>query len=109
MTRRHINPRHPVPVYLALWREKFGLTQEQVGDRIGQGVGKGTISRWETDTRAQSLGVLAAYAEVLGIPVSYLYRRPTDVPSLDDMVADAPEDLQRRAAEMIEILLRTDR
>lgn len=99
-----------MPVYLALWREHFGFTQQQVGERIDQeGVDKGTVSRWETDTREQTTGALAAYAEALGIPVSHLYRRPSDAPSLDDMVADAPEDLQRRAAEMIEILLRTDR
>lgn len=109
MTRRHIQPRRPVPVYLALWREKFGLTQEELGERIGQGVGKGTVSRWETDTRAQTAGVLAAYAEALGIPVSWLYRKPTNTPSLDEMIADKPEELQRRAAEMLEILLRTGR
>lgn len=107
---QRIAPRRPIRVYLALWREHLKLTQQEVGDRIGHnGVDKGTVSRWETATRALSLDVLAAYAEALRIPVAWLYRRPTDEPSLDDMVADAPQNVRRRAAEMIGILVKPDR
>jgi transcriptional regulator with XRE-family HTH domain len=102
---KRIAPKRPVRVYLAEWREHLRLTQQEIGERIGD-VDKGTVSRWETAKRAPSLDVLAAYAEALRVPVGFLYRRPNLGPSLDDMVADAPEELQRKAAEMIGILLR---
>lgn len=101
-----ITPRRPVRVYLALWREHLKLTQQEVGDRIGRhGVDKGTVSRWETATRAPSLDVLAAYAEALRIPIAWLYRRPSDGPSLDDMVADAPGDLRAMAVDIVRRLV----
>jgi transcriptional regulator with XRE-family HTH domain len=102
-----IGPRHPVRVFLAAWREHLGMTQQQVGDRIGQGVTKGTVSRWESTKRVPTANVLAAYADALRIPVANLYRPPSSRPSLDDMIADAPEDLQRKAAEVVGIIIKT--
>jgi len=102
-----IRPRVPVRVYLAAWREHLGLTQQQVGDRINGGVEKGTVSRWETTKRVPSINVIAAYAEALRIPTSYLFRRPETRASLDEIMADASDELKNKAEEMLRILVRT--
>jgi transcriptional regulator with XRE-family HTH domain len=102
-----IAPRHPVRVYLAPWREHLALTQQEVGDRFEPPIDKGTVSRWETAKRIPSLNVLAAYAEALGIRIGQLYQPPSERPSLDEMIAGAPEDLQRKAAEVVGIIVKT--
>lgn len=102
-----IGPRKPVRVYLAAWRNHLGLTQQQVGDRIGGGVDKATISRWENAKRTPSLNVLAAYAEALQIPVENLYRPPNEEPSLDAMLQGASKDVRDKVVEVAKILLKT--
>jgi len=97
-----------VRVYLAAWRKHLGLTLQQVGDRIGNGVGKGTVSRWENAERVPTLNVLGAYAEALRIPIGNLFRQPGTRGSLDEAIADAPKDVQDKAAEMVRILVRTE-
>lgn len=100
-----IGPRRPVRVYLALWREKEGLTQTQVGLRIKPPVDKGTVSRWEAAAPGRlTLGVIAAYAEALGRSPSDMYRRPEDGPSLDAMAAELDADLRKRAEDAITAL-----
>lgn len=100
-----IGPRKPVRVYLALWREKDGLTQEQVGNRIKPPVDKATVSRWENALPGRlTLGVIAAYAEALGRHAADMYRRPAEGPSLDAMAAELDEDLRNRAVDVINAL-----
>lgn len=99
-----ISPRKPVRVFLAEWREHFGLTQQQVGDRIAKGIDKANISRWENSKRIPSAEVLAAYAEALGISVGNLYRKPSDRPSLDELIADAPDEVKDKAVEIVRIM-----
>jgi transcriptional regulator with XRE-family HTH domain len=100
-----IAPRKPVKIFLREWREHLGLTQDRLGDRIGaDGVDKGTISRWESADRIPTSDVMAAYAEALGIPVTYLYRMPATGHSLDELAADlSPQDIQKivRAIEKL--------
>ena len=102
-----IGPKQPVRVYLAAWREHSRLSQSQLGARIGpHGVDKGTVSRWETSMRVPSTNVVAAYAEALGIPIGYLYRRPLDAPSLDELAAELPEAVRQQAIDYFEFLRR---
>lgn len=97
-----IGPKRPVRVYLALWRESEGLTQEQVGGRISPPVDKGTVSRWETAGPGKlTLGVIAAYAEALGRHVSEMYRRPDQGLSLDAMAAELDPEMRQQAANII--------
>ena len=97
-----IGPRKPVHLFLALWREKAGLTQEQLGNRFKPPVDKGTVSRWENAPAGRiTTGVIAAYAEALGRPTVDMYRRPQDEPSLDAMAADMEPELRSRAADVI--------
>lgn len=48
----------PTPAYLVTLREALGLTQKELGDRIG--VNKLTVSRWERGTLRPSDASLAA-------------------------------------------------
>lgn len=100
-----IGPRRPVHVYLALWRDKAELTQEQLGNRLKPPVSKGTVSRWEKAKPGKlTLGVIAAYAEALGKQPVEMYRRPEDGPSLDAMAADLEPDLRNRAVGVVDSL-----
>lgn len=93
-----IGPKKPVRVYLSLWRENQKLTQQQVADRIGQGIHKGTVSRWESAKRVPSTEVLAAYAEALGRPVTDLYRRPADPGEDVGMILETLKPATRKQA-----------
>lgn len=104
-----IGPKKPRRVYLALWREHAGLTQEQLGQRFRPEVAKGTVSRWENarpGDRAITKGVIEAYAEALNRPVEDMYRRPEDGPSLDGIAYGLDKDLRERAADFIAALAR---
>jgi transcriptional regulator with XRE-family HTH domain len=102
-----IGPRKPVRVYFRQWREKLGMTQQQVGDKIGpEGVSKGTVSRWESYEPGDpnlTLGVIAAYAEALNRPVTDMYHVPPEddaPPSLDRAAEAAGLDKDDRDAVM---------
>lgn len=103
-----IGPRKPVRVYLGLWRERVGLTQEQVGQRIDPPVDKGTVSRWENAGPGRlTLGVIAAYAEALDLSPADLYRHPPPLdqpPSLDDLASGLTSDLRNQVIGVIEAL-----
>lgn len=104
MTKQpRIGPRMPVRAYIMQWREAKGLTQQQLGDRLG--VDKGTISRWENAERIPNLNVLGAICEALDIQPWAIYRMP-GTKSPEDMLAIASEPVRREAAEYIEFLLR---
>lgn len=85
-----IRPKRPRRIYLAEWREKRGLTQKQLGERLG--VADMTVSRWERNTSQLNTSVLAAVAEALDIEPADLYRHP-DQPSADALLRDAPDSL----------------
>lgn len=88
-------------VYLKEWREhpRFGLTLEQVADRIG--TTKGTVQRMEANTREPNLGYLAAFAEALDIEVAEIFRHP-DRPSRDELLRQQAADQIREAISIID-------
>lgn len=101
-----IGPKRPIRVYLSLWRERDGLTQEQVGNRIKPPVDKGTVSKWENAKPGYlTLGVIAAYAEALGRHPTEMYRRPAEGPSLDAMAAELDQESRGRAIGYLEGLI----
>lgn len=106
MTYR-IGPKKPHRVYLSEWRKHLGMTQQQVGNRVGEnGVDKGIISRWENMKRVPDILDVAAYAEALGIEPRDLYRPPSAGRSLDAIVDKLPEGARAEAMEIIEIIAR---
>lgn len=98
-----IGPRRPRRIYLAEWRESRGLSQKQLGDRLG--VADMTVSRWERATSLLNTNVMAAIAEALSIEPADLYRHP-DQPSADALLRNASPELRQNAVEMLEIFVR---
>lgn len=98
-----IGPRKPVRLYLAEWRAKKGLTQQQLADRLE--TSDVTVSRWETGERKPDDDAKAAIAWVLGIELVDLYRHP-DQPSADALLRDQPAEIQDQAFRVIAAMRR---
>lgn len=99
-----IGPKVPQKNFIAEWREKRGLTQEQLGGRIG--VSDVTVSRWETGTRKPDLSAQAAICEALGgnLQPADLFRHP-DTPSADALLRNQPQEIREQAIAVIEALI----
>lgn len=98
-----IGPRRPIRLYLAEWREKRGLSQEALGNRLG--TSDVTVSRWETGKRQPDLNAQAAIAEALDIDVFDLRRHP-DQPSADALLRDQPPEVREQAIRLIQAIRR---
>lgn len=98
-----IGPRRPRRIFLAEWREHRGLTQAQLGDRLG--VADMTVSRWERATSLLNTNVMAAIAEALNIEPGDLYY-PPDRPSADSLLRDQPEEVREQALNLIRAIRR---
>lgn len=96
-----IGPRRPRRTYLAEWRENRGLTQQQLGDRLG--VTDVTVSRWETGRALLNTNVLAAISEALSIEPQDMYRHP-DQPSADALLRDQTVEIRDQAIKLIRAL-----
>ena len=99
---KRIQPEKPVKLFLAEWRERRGLSQETLAERIG--TTKASISRWENQERDLTTKAMASIAYALGIEPLQLFRHP-DEPNLDDMLAGAPPSLRKKAIAVLTALL----
>lgn len=93
-----IGPRRPRRIYLLEWRESRGLTQKQLGERLG--VTDMTISRWELGRSLLNTDVLAAMAEALGIEPQDLYHHP-DTPTADALLRGQSVEIRDQALSII--------
>lgn len=98
-----IGPRRAIRLFIAEWREKHPLTQQQLADRLG--TTDVTISRWETRKRQPDLNAQEAIAEALGIEVVDLRRHP-DQPSADALLRDQPPEVIAQALKLIQAIRR---
>jgi transcriptional regulator with XRE-family HTH domain len=98
-----IGPKQPHRSYIREWREKLGLTQDQLAGRLG--TTKASISRWENKKRGPTLNVVAAIAEALDRPITDLFRHP-DQPSVDELLRAEPQQRQNAAVEIVKAYLR---
>lgn len=96
-----IGPKNPPRLFIAEWRERRNLTQEQLAARIGST--KSSISRWETGERDITLGALSAVAEAIGCAVPDLYRDP-ERPSADALMQQFDDQTRRQAFRLLEAL-----
>ncbi|HMT13112.1 MAG TPA: helix-turn-helix transcriptional regulator [Aestuariivirga sp.] len=97
-----IGPKKPLRFYLAEWRIKRHLTQEQLAERVE--TTKATISRWENQERDAGGKALAALADALNLEVPDLYRNP-EMPSADALMRDARPEDQVKALRLVATLL----
>ncbi len=106
-----IGPSAPIRHFLKEWREKKGLTQQQLADRLpagddGKATGKDQVSRWERSKRGMTMDVQAALAEALGIDPGALFHDP-EQPSIDSLLRSASPEVRRQAFAVVETMLRT--
>ena len=98
-----IYPKRQPRLFVAEWREKKALTQQQLGDRLG--VSDVTVSRWETKSRRPDGSTLAAICEALGIPITAIYRHP-DQPSADELLDGQSPEVWNQAISIIKTIRR---
>ena len=98
-----IGPKHPTRHFLREWREKKGLTQEQLGQRVNSG--KDQISRWEKGGRSLKLETQYALAHALGIEPGDLFHHP-DQPSADALLRQADPATRKQVIDYINFLLK---
>lgn len=111
-SKARIGPKKPKRIYLAEWREKRGLTQKQLGERLDPPVTDMTVSRWEKSARGDrgpnsaqmNDDVKAALAEALQLEPEDLHRHP-DRPSADELLRGAPQSVVDQAFRIIEALV----
>jgi transcriptional regulator with XRE-family HTH domain len=89
MAERIYSKRKP-HLYLAEWRVKAGLTQQQLADRLE--TTDVTISRWETGKRRPNLDAQEAIAEAMGLEAIDLRRHPAQ-PSADALLRGQPPEV----------------
>jgi DNA-binding XRE family transcriptional regulator len=91
-------------LFLREHREAKEVSATTMAGRLG--IERESVYRLERNPYTMDFHKQIAYAEALGIEPEDLWR-PPGTPSLDGLVAEAPDELRRKAAEMITILLRT--
>lgn len=85
-----------------------GLSDERLGNRLG--VARETIYRRRMEQHRLNPEKIAEIAAALDIEPAELWQVPPPPdapPSVDKMLRDAPEELRRKAVEMVEILKRS--
>lgn len=101
----NIHQHGPRVLYLREHRKAKGVSARDMAGRLG--IERESVYRIERETwRADP----AEWADLLGVELQALYSlpRPADVPpkpSLDQMVADQPEDVQEKAFNIIRLLV----
>jgi transcriptional regulator with XRE-family HTH domain len=90
-------------VYIDQWFEAKGVNDEKVAQRLGRD--RTTIWKWRTIPSRQNAANLIELAHALDIEVKDFFRLPSR-PSIDLMIADAPEDLQNTAADIVQRLVK---
>jgi transcriptional regulator with XRE-family HTH domain len=97
-----IGPKRPHRHYLREWRERRGLTQQQLAERLDTGADQ--ISRWESGKRGMSADVLFALSEALNIEVVQLFRDPAS-PSIDDLLIGKTQERWDQAHAVVKALV----
>lgn len=100
-----IGPKKPRRNFIREHREKLGLSQEQLASRISDKTGKDQVSRWENHKRAIAPGAQIAIAEALGIDADEIFR-PPNMPSVDELLANASPEIRERVIGYAEALLK---
>lgn len=98
----HIGTRRPQRLFLREWRESFGLSVEQVANRID--VSRETIWRWENQQHRLNPDKMHQYAVALDIEPEQLWRLPSR-PSADAILKDASKEQLSTAIDVVKRIL----
>jgi transcriptional regulator with XRE-family HTH domain len=89
-------------LYIELWMEHRGLSDEKLANRLG--VARETVFRWRKEQHRLNPDKIAAIANALDIEPEDLWR-PPGRESLDAIVKDAPPELQATAIDIVRRLI----
>jgi transcriptional regulator with XRE-family HTH domain len=103
---KRIQPDAPLKLYLAEWRDRRGMSQEMLAERMG--TTKASISRWENGDRDVTGKVIAAMAAALNLEPVQLFRHPSQS-SIDDMLAVVSPELRQQAYAVLGALLKSEK
>jgi transcriptional regulator with XRE-family HTH domain len=98
-------PAPPFRHYLKEWRLKRGLTQEELGARVG--LSRGEISRCESAQRGIKLDVQFSLMHALGIRPAQFFVSPEEE-TADDILARASPDQRGRMLAALKALVDGD-
>jgi len=90
-------------LYISEWMEHRGLSDDQIGNRLG--VGRTSVWRWRTQQHRLNPEKIAALAEALDVEPQELWRPPARR-SVDALLRDAPDELHETAVDIVERLLK---
>jgi transcriptional regulator with XRE-family HTH domain len=101
-----IGRHRPTRLFLDQWFEYRGLNDGKVAARIG--LDRSTIWKWRSNQSRLDPDKIAALAVALDCKPEQLWQLPPrpDRPSVDALLQDAPDEVVRRAVEMVAILRR---
>ena len=91
-------------LYIEEWMKELGLTDEKLGLRMDKS--RTTIWRWRTEQHRLNPEKIADIATAMGLEPDQLWRTPSR-PSLDALVKNASDDMVKKAADVVNILLKT--
>lgn len=97
-----IGSRRAAHLYVKEWMDHLGVSDEKAAGRIG--VARETVYRWRTEQHRLNPEKLAKLAWALDIKPEDFFRPPSQ-PSVDAMLADAPDDLRATAADIVRRLV----
>ncbi len=99
-----IRPNARTHLYIDEWMRERDLTDEALGLRMGKS--RVTVWRWRSEQHRLNPGKIAAIAEALDLAPSELWR-PPGRPSLDALVQDEGDEVVRKAADVVRIIVKT--
>lgn len=102
-----VTKKHPAlpRLYLSENREAKGVSAAEMGTRLG--IERESVYRLEKKHWGVSSQKQASYAAALGLRPEDLWRKPDD-PSLEQIIAQAPEDIQESVQRIIRRLVSQD-
>lgn len=102
VTRIRANAR--VHLYIAEWMKELGLNDELLAARLN--TSRVTVWRWRTEQHRLNPKKIATIAQAMDMAPETLWR-PPGRPSLDAIVKDSPDDVVRKAADVVAIIAKT--
>jgi transcriptional regulator with XRE-family HTH domain len=86
-------------IFLKEHREAKEISAETMAERLG--IERESVYRLEKKREKISAEKLARYAAALGLQPEDLWRPPGSAPSLDSLLAAAPDDVRAMAADIV--------
>lgn len=87
----------PYPTYLPTHRERWRLSQDELGELLGHKPGSGVISKYENLTREPSVAALVGSAFVFDVPARELF--PALYATVESMVTLRAIDLAEKIGD----------